>query len=371
MVKYWWQVENQRFDNKWKAELHAKKEKKFARFETDHDLYRDALKNKQFDENHNYELDFIKHIRAKFQHIRLWYSGGFDSHTILNYFLKYNIRLDETATVWSGLDQEKFDSQCDKEYLLSAKGFLEKNKNSIKKITHLHNDLERIKNFYKNKKWIFDCHGGYPHVRLQTANFDWFYDYNKSADCNLLGKEKPFLIKMKDRWYATVLDNNLLEWNGVPNKVYFWLEPDNIKSFVKDARLFRTFIQNKKQVKECDHFSFNFKGDDFVRSSLSINRIPVHNDITGKNSMSKASGRVWCNDKDKNLLYDLIKRNEFDLISDYFASWYDLKKLFPGLVDNSGILLRQTSGKFPWFIDIDSLDYFQSSELDISKVFND
>jgi hypothetical protein len=368
MIEYWWQVGDQKFNNKWKAELVAQKNNLYSSFETDHETYIKAIEQLNFNDNEEYEIEYVKKLRKKYNHIRLYYTGGFDSHTILKYFLDNNILIDETTIVWSGPKKNDKTSFCDKEYLLSASAFLEKNKHHIKKITNLHNDIERLEKFYKNPNWFLECRGGYTYMRLHSANFEWFDEYNNSSQCNIVGKEKPRLLKLGKKWYATVIDNTLLDWMGMPNKLDFWLDPENIGSFIKDARLFRNYIKKNETVKENDFFSFEYKGEKFVESSLAINRRNVPDQITGKNSMSKAARGLWCNEKDKALLYELIDKNHILLVTNYFHSWHNLKSLFPKQVAHNSIQ-RHPVGKFPWFIDIDDMTYHPSKELDVSKVF--
>ena len=367
MIDYWWQVGNQTFSNRHRADLYSEETGLYNRFETNHQLYKSALADKSFDINKDYSLEFIHQLREEHDHIRLFYTGGFDSHCILKYFLDNNIQLDETATVWCGLNKNDTNSTSDKEYKLSAEPYIQQHRHKIGQITYLHNGLNEYKKFYSNPDWMLDVPGGYPYARLFTSVFPWFDEYNHSADCNIVGKEKPYLIKLGESWYLTTMDSLYLDWIGLPNKVLFWLDPRNIKAMIKDAILYRSFIQKNFQLTQNQIFNVNYKGQQYVDACLAINRPMVPNDITGKNNMSKADGKKnWCNQKDKEFFNELVEQNQYSLLTDYFASWKRYSQILPEYKNEN---TRYPTGKFPWYINIDTLEYFESSEMDISLVF--
>ena len=370
MIDYWWQVGDQKFSNRHRADLHSQETGLYNSFETNHDVYRAALEDKSFNINRDYSLEFVKQLRAEYDHIRLYYSGGFDSHAVLKYFLDNNIQLDETATVWCGLNKNDTNSVSDREYKLSAEPYIQQHKNKIGKISYLHNGLEEYKQFYSNPDWLLDVPGGYPYVRLFTTVFPWFNEYNQSADCNIIAKEKPYLVKLDNSWYLTITDGVFLDWIGMPNKVLFWLDPRNIKALIKDAILYRSFIEKNFTIKENQFFNLNYKGQQYVDACLAIGRPMVPNDITGKHNMSKADGKSnWCNRKDKEFLNELMEQNEYELITNYFASWKRMTEILPELKNDNGSMGRFPTGKFAWYINIDTLDYLEQHDLDISPVF--
>jgi len=367
MVKYWWQVGDKQFKNKPSALLYSHQIKKHCEFETDHQVFVEALSDKSINDDHDYDLDFILHLRNSYKKIRLFYTGGFDSHTILCKFLENNVRLDEVTIVWASVHKNDFDAKVNKEYKLAAQEFLKKNQNNIGNVTHVYNALDVHQKLFSDKQWLFKIDGGYPHVRLQTSNFSWCDDFNSQADCNIVGKEKPHLIKIQDKWYATTTDTLQLEWFGLKNKCDFWSDPLNIKSFIRDGRLLRKYLKKNFQLKQNQYFSFNFQKQDYVDASLAIGRTMVPHDITGIDKMGKAT--TWANEKDAEFIRELIDMREFETLINLFRSYKYYEELLPEMFDDSGNLCRHLTSQFLYYIDIDTLEYYQAKELDISCVF--
>ena len=353
---FWWQVGDKKFDNKWKAELESQETGMHCSFETHHELYEESLQDASFDDNKDYEVDFLKYLRETHDHIRLHYTGGSDSHTILTKSMQHNICVDETITMMAS-DNKVISESCDQEYIVGAFPFLEEH--NIKSVA-IRSGFDFINHLYKNPNWFFDVRGGYTFVRPHSMNFEYYDGINRQTDCNLIGKEKPTLINQGNKWYVSVLDNTIFDHIGLPKSVFFWLHPLNIKSFVKNARQFRNFINDKSKIV---YSSGNYKGQEYVDLCNAMERTPVPNDITGKNNMSKASGRIWCNKKDKAMLIDLINNDKIECLVNYYSSMDTIRTLFPSIVESDGFINRLLPAKFPFYIDIDTLEYFRPNQI--------
>ena len=88
------------------------------------------------------------------------------------------------------------------------------------------------------------------------------------------------------------------------------------------------------------------------------------------NSMSKATGRNWCNEKDKIWMKCLIDHDQIDIVVDYYSSWGNIAKKIPSIVEEDGFINRWLPAKCPWFINIDTLEYIKSENFDLTGVFD-
>ena len=368
-LDYWWDVGDQRFYNKWAAELYSQETGLYSRYSTDHDAIKFYLQDASIDDNYDYNTAFVKQLRDEYKTIRLYYTGGFDSHTMLLTFLNAGLSLDDICVVTTS-DQPLISETCDLEYTKAAFPFLE---SRGLKYTNFLIDVETHRDLYKDPDWIFKTGGGYPIVRSHSNALDKYQNFHEEVSCNLLGKEKPLLLKKNGSWYCTFFDNGILDWN-IPNRVMFWLDPRNIKSFIKDARLLRKLVIEKMPEYQNNKTGFIdygiFGKEKYSEYNIAMGRFPTHHKITMNNSMSKATGRNWCNQKDKEWMKSLIDADQIDIVVDYYSSWDNIRKKLPSIVEEDGFINRWLPAKCPWFINIDTLEYIESENFDLTGVFD-
>jgi len=109
-------------------------------------------------------------IRNNSKKLRLWYTGGADTQTILNVFLENDIYLDEIIVgMQQGVGNEKQNLLWDSEQHLVALPFLEKNKNKLSKtkIRFATFSTEEFIEYYNDFEtgWS-DCLVNVPHVTM-------------------------------------------------------------------------------------------------------------------------------------------------------------------------------------------------------------
>ena len=157
-------------------------------------------------------------IRRQYDYCVLFYSGGSDSHNILNAWLETGLPLDEIATFWdypSSEDQDNFiNAEVVKVVLPHIKQLKEKIKFkfrlidltslSLKAFDVLGHDIE------------YNCN---YHVRATTFGTYMFRtfikEYRDIIDsgkklCFIWGKEKPTVSIKNGNFYFNFIDNNLL-----------------------------------------------------------------------------------------------------------------------------------------------------------------
>lgn len=364
---YWETPDGKRLGNVYLARWYEKEFNCWLPFVTAPELmneFKDALADKTLDMDHNYNLDFIKRLKKEYDHVALLYSGGYDSQRILLDFVENDISIDETVMHFF----TESDDNMNEEYRENAFPSLYKYADQIDKQTFLYQHEDELLAHFSDEYAIFkrpQCGTIIePMSSLQIENFyngATPYDYGVPANldkkldmdpqgCFIIGKDKPQLVYYKQRWYVTFLDSAMNDRGGLLNTIYFWAHPGNVKTLLKESRLFRSYIIDNKDFDSTDTLSF-FKFYDQDELNYVIARPDIFN-------ADKKLG--------KNAKYAMEKGNflvadRWDIVSKYARCMEKFIEIFPEC--SKGFENFASQGKFAWFIDIDNLEIYSQQEL--------
>ena len=159
-------------------------------------------------------LEYLYKIRAQqlrdqYNYLILYYSGGSDSITALNAFIKNNIYLDEVViTVFSDIDDPKVDGKYGIEYLkkIGYKG----------KISVINLNYEVLDIINKKQLWYdLGYYTGLIHV-LSRARITWFEKHNiiKSTNragniAHIYGGSSPLIKVFNNKYYVELPASHL------------------------------------------------------------------------------------------------------------------------------------------------------------------
>ena len=144
-------------------------------------------------------------LRETYQFIKLWYSGGADSHLMLTTFIENNIHIDEICCMKSGFEN------ADYEISNYAEPFLKTIQKQIPKtkINIINPTISDYENYY-NKEFTKNTPGwGYSCFRL-IYHDELIKDYNqKEGLVNVFGAEVPIILQKNNNWYTYWLDASI------------------------------------------------------------------------------------------------------------------------------------------------------------------
>lgn len=337
-----YEYQGQIFDNYWNVKKFEQDNNVFVPFVTDYSLYKQALQDRLVDLNRNYDLEYLQHLRKTKSYIRLYYSGGLDSDAILKIAIDHSIFIDEIVVVTRNLYNKDQLQSCDIEIIDQVVPVLKKlTTDQVGKITFKNFDAEFMRNLYQDPKWMFNIPGGDIGFRITQFDIrDLFL-----SDCQIVGLEKPSIVYYKNRWFATVLDIPLVSRAFLSEVCLFYMMPDNIKSFVAKAIHFKNQI-----IASGETFNKNFH----FFSSLMYYDLELN---PGKYKDGK-----FLNKKDHNALQEVIVEEDFDLLNKWHQSIAYLGSVFPD-IKNKNSYYKCPTGKFLWFIDLETLEMFSQHEL--------
>jgi hypothetical protein len=268
--------------------------------------------------------------------VRLFFSGGADSVTILDTAVQNNISIDKLIC----LTCDDIELECNREIKLCAMPVAEKYNYEI--VSTSYNQHAEA---YKDPLSFFRISGAL------TTQFRSALDVNpnfihQDNTVYIKGSDKPQMVRYNNRWYAVFIDSQMGGDYKHPNVKCFWLDPMNIKSYVKDALLYREYLLENNLVKE---------GLQFFKASQD----PKIGAVLGRSSVINADAQhvknqKYISSKAMQRTHDAIDANHYDLLINYYTAKKTFNSILPDYTD---------SGKFAWFIDIDTLDVFTQEQL--------
>jgi len=203
--------------------------------------YDEILNNKNFENEppESFEQLAIERcifLRNTANHLVLWLSSGYDSNTVLHYFIKSGCKIDEIVCYTR-------DKIFDSEYNTSLKVAIsyKKTHNQKCKINWFRLQLESLEDYYQNLKDDFIYQPG-QNLRFSktdpTSQLHSHYEIRKFLEVNantrldIFGTEKPKLLIEEGKWYTAMPDNN-----------FYYFYSDAITSFFNDAPYFKIFAK--------------------------------------------------------------------------------------------------------------------------------
>jgi len=193
-------------------------------------------------------------LRATNDKIIIWYSGGCDSHYVLDTFLKNNIKVDEIHMVKSGFSNADYEIE---KYAIPFVGKLD-----IKTVVHEPTLDYYEKRYVGNKKQLGSANEYWHHFRLNN-DFENLQHYDTEGVAHIFGKEKPTLCFIDGKWYVYFLD---VEVTPQPHQINFFSDDPIIHS--KQCHMLINEIQLMKNQSDYNKVTWYHEDQNFWNRSI-------------------------------------------------------------------------------------------------------
>ena len=212
-------------------------------------------------------LDRAMELREKWKKLRLWYSGGRDSYTALQAFIRNNIVIDELCVI-------DFNYRF-AEYPYIYKSLLKENiKEQVKKITLCPFDVDVQKAIYgkgweyKNNNTIF--------IALPPISeiINYYYPANKDW-CNITGCEKPRVICDGGKMYSSMNDGTPQFLIGVQNHEPFYIS-QFVPIFQYQTWNLVNYILTNPKLKRCSDQELNMGLNTIPKNPWEMDNLYYH-----------------------------------------------------------------------------------------------
>lgn len=191
----------------------------------------------------------IRWIRDTYKYVVLWYSGGFDSQTILESFIRTRSKIDEVIIYKRDWQSKLIDIEHDYTY-----DFIKMIKNKVYptlKITSLCYRANDTFNFYKEHgiDWIYNIVGESIYfakssrLNLWSSKQELYEKFDPNYRIDIDGFDKPRLELKDGNWYFYMKDKNLVAHMGT-NHEHFFMGKQAPLINVKQAHLAATWFES-------------------------------------------------------------------------------------------------------------------------------
>lgn len=176
-------------------------------------------------------------LRSKYDYLALAFSGGTDSFTVYDSFVRNNIHIDHIACYY-------METNCgfDKG---AAEWLVANHPDPRTKITI--QDPNKIPPVaFRSKDWIYDNRAINYRYRHLLPNFEFVESCRLAADGKsfavISGLEKPHLILDHKQWYMTFLDQPTQCMMGLDNCEMFFVTADMPRLHIKQCHMLARFL---------------------------------------------------------------------------------------------------------------------------------
>lgn len=250
------------------------------------------------------------HYRESYDYVRIFFSGGCDSKTVLQTFLNNGIHIDEIVSMKSGIKAGDFEIDFAAEpYLRQIQNNIPHTKiNIVEPNINDYNDLFSDKNYYLKlieSKPMYCWHFRMLNFSDNVNRYEF-----KGKTANIFGKDKPFILHRKGEWYTYFLD---VDVEPQPDQINFFIDDPEIHA--KQCHMLLNQVRKDFAPKNYNQVSSYFEGNQDFWNKHS-GRLLFDNSFIPKITKSGAlvldSGEeiYWFNKKERGALEVMMHENQ-------------------------------------------------------------
>ena len=327
-MRYFYNVGNKKFTNFFLAHKFGYTTKTFVDFKLPQ-TYIEKIQSvkakelEQVDIKEIYKQKLI-YFKKKYSKLRLHYSGGLDSYSILVFADQCNIDFDSIVLECPSMFDDPYVNQ---EFLPAIEYAIKYSQFEIVKPT-----LETYK-IFENKNW-YETINGSSQLGFRPT-YDSIYLPTMPEMLNILGDDKPWIYISKDnnKYYWVITDVSFYQTMGFDHCA-FYIDGDYPEVAVKQAIQSKKFLQ--KYLPETRGLWVPNKGFQNLRLKKLyldyIGRVPALSKLMLTGEMGKKIP-VWVSEKNQRAMQECKNIGRNDIVENYFASINHTKKHY-GKIQN-------------------------------------
>lgn len=287
----------------------------------------------------------VTRIRNQYQYVGLWYSGGFDSQTIVDTFIKCGMHIDELL-----ITHKAYTNKSDNElkYALKQAHYIKRHFMPKIKISLSKQTLETVVEFYQNAKenWIEYCGHQFWVQKLFRANPNLNVGtkevFDRAGAILIEGRDKPRVDLRDGAWYATATDA-IGAWTMGTNALSFYYTRHTPEIQIKQTHLMINWLETLDGV---DHRkvhllqSHKSSGETYKEWNLAMGRSMLFCTATDvrqgwEDALHGAGLKKWVGRLENEHLKNLLKKEHKDIYNRYMGVYQDLKMFHDGAAFNT------------------------------------
>lgn len=221
-----------------------------------------------------------RELREKYDWLCLWLSAGYDSQTVLKYFIDAGVKIDEIGI------RNKYELFADPEphWVRQSAEHYRTHHNPAVKFTEIQVGLDLHTEFYNKYKenWIME-HGGLLRFAKSSPNYVFAHEYHSLKQkenyslrrADIYGKEKPRLDLLDGKWYMWMTDVPMLDSIGEPTVVDFYLPESDPCLFVKQCYMAIKYFESLPNIDHAMVHDIQSQKYNYSAWNLALGRVLV------------------------------------------------------------------------------------------------
>jgi hypothetical protein len=197
----------------------------------------------------------VRELREEHQYLALWYSAGYDSHTILDSILRTNTRLDEILVFHR--PYIKTNDNIEARIAVKQAQWIKTHLQPWLKIRYVEYDQDTTFKFYQEhgSDWMYHGPGHFQYF-TKTSRYNTAL-YHKDlvgldqiiGRCDITGVDKPRVNLWNGKWYAQMPDAALFHHLSSPRHL-FYLCPEATRLYIKQVWMIIKWMESRP---DCSH----------------------------------------------------------------------------------------------------------------------
>jgi len=287
----------------------------------------------------------LKQIRNQYSKVKLLYSGGTDSYTILKLCMDNDIFIDETITHMISVEKNV---RTNLEYIAGIKLLQKYIGTKVGKSTVIHPTLKDL-DFVNDPDWFYDekiVVG--PFLTFRTMSMRKMTDQALKDEQNtvvLSGYEKPEFSVEDGKIFWGLYDYSVGEMMGSPNNIPLFLDKHNPELVVSMAYAALEQIKKFNITPKNKQLKFVTKDPEIRKQYLlSIGQYPTPYNFVNMHLLGKTEYNN--NRKTARFFKELEKHNRADYLEKMFDTHKKIKQLYgelPYAIESQGNLVKSVS----------------------------
>ena len=361
LVRFHWEYNEYKFNNIYLVHWFEQEFNCFVNFvDKEHDVVKQELtKISSIDEDVDYDLIHLQRLRDQHNQdnkkLALLFSGGYDSTYLFKKAVDNNIFFDKIVSCTI----DSFDLPHAEEMKYNVMPWLEDYPDAFGEFFARAVPLNEFKDSIIDPNFIFKeaCYNIPRFALTQFTNFPVEEDYSY-----IRVEKTPTVIYKDKKWYAAVINKNFSHTMSMMPIIQFWIEPENIISFVRNAFRIKEYVLKNYEISDSE-LQFFTPSNEELFDVLGFTDLYTPNIQGPKPTVTKTLNKQGHIRGKKDLqFFEFLLKGREDILIDILRGQDHFNKICNVNIDNQTDVIYN-SGKFPWLIDLDTLELHTQGDI--------
>ena len=236
-------------------------------------------------------------LRDRYSYLRLWFSGGWDSSTVLHTFIEHGIRLDELAIY----DRQFFDGDSEVAPAIEYARMIQQQYMPQVKLSFIPIGVDHSEQIYDRygSQWILTpgCSLMFPktHRYFMEQELDAFAPVRSDSDRvgNIWAHDKPKVMLWDNKWYSFQVDASMIGHFKTDCELFF-CTASMPELYIQQSHMAIDFfealmLRDHRVDTELSHRIQSHQGQDYAMWNQALGRTHCIDNVSARHGLLKST----------------------------------------------------------------------------------